>query len=204
MADALTSIFSPSAISEEMDKLLYDNRTLVFNDEVTECILEDYVLFVLKWNAEDNELGIPVDKRQPIKIYFNSPGGGTIAGGMFMDVIMLSKTPVIGIAMSLVASMAYHIYLSCDKRYAFPNSIFLQHDGEIAVQNTSSKAKDTIKFFDTMDKRLKQHVLERTAMTEEFYDEKYEQEYWMYANEAQDHGIVHYIVGVDCELEDIL
>ena len=94
--------------------------------------------------------------------------------------------------------------ISAHERIAWKNSIFLQHDGEVCVSNSRSKAKDTMKFFDSMEERTKQYVLERTKMTEEFYDKIYEQEYWMYADEAKDLGVVDKIIGQDCTFDDIL
>ena len=41
-------------------------------------------------------------------------------------------------------------------------------------------------------------------MTEEFYDKIYEQEYWMYASEAKELGCIDYIIGKDCDLDEIL
>ena len=60
-----------------------------------------------------------------------------------------------------------------------------------------------MKFFDSMEERTKQHVLERTKMTEEFYDKVYEQEFWFYADEAKELGVVDKIIGQDCTLDDI-
>lgn len=179
-----------------------DNRVLVLNEDVTESLLENYILHILKWNREDRDL--PVDKRQPITIYINSPGGSSIDGFNLVDVIMASSTPIKGVCFGLAASMGYHILLSCHERVAFKNSVLLQHDGEITVSNTSSKAKDTMKFFDSMEQRTKQYVLSRTKMTEEFYDRVYEQEYWMYAQEAKELGCIDKIIGEDMELIDIL
>ena len=91
------------------------------------------------------------------------------------------------------------------ERYAFPSSVLLQHDGELSLQNSTSKVRDTMKFFESMEERTKQHVLKYTTMTEEFYDKHYDQEYWMYANEkGKELGMVDYIIGEDCSLDDIL
>ena len=120
-----------------------------------------------------------------------------------MDVISQSKTPVIGVAFSLTASAAYHIYLSCHKRYAFKNSIFLQHDGEINIQNSSKKAQDTFKFFSEMEERTKDFVLNNTNFTEEQYDKVFDQEYWMYAQAAKNLGVVHGIIGEDIDIDEI-
>ena len=181
-----------------------EKRILIFNTEVDEDILENFVLYILKWNAEDNKAGIPAKKRRPIKIYFNSPGGDLFSGHMLMDVITTSKTPIIGVAFSLVGSMAYHIYLACPERVAFVNSIFCQHEGDVAISNTSSKVKDIMEFFNDMDERLKQHILDHTTMTPEFIAEKEKNEYYMFAQEAKENGVVHKIIGKDVTMSYIL
>lgn len=176
-----------------------DNRILVFNDQVDENVMENYILRIIKWNRED--INVPIECRQKIKLYIDCPGGETVTGLNFVDVILQSKTPIIGVAFSMAASMGYHIFLACHERVAFKNTVFLQHDGELVIQNSSSKAKDTMHFFDRMDKRLKEHVLSRTTMTEEFYDKVYDQEYWMFADDAQKLGIVNKIIGEDCDID---
>ena len=178
-----------------------DNRILVFNDTVDENVVENYILRILKWNRED--MNLPIDARQKIRIYIDCPGGETVTGLNFVDVILQSKTPIIGVAFSMAASMGYHIYLACHERIAFKNTVLLQHDGELIIQNSSSKAKDTMSFFNKMDERLKAHVLSRTRMTEEFYDKIYDQEYWIFADDARELGIVHKIIGEDCDLDII-
>ena len=202
MADIMTLLGGNDDLYTEIIKENLEQRTLVLNDEINDAILENYILYIIKWNREDQDL--PVDKRKPITIYINSPGGSSMDGFNLCDVIMQSKTPVRGICFALAASMGYHIYLACHDRIAWKNSIFLQHDGEVCVSNSRSKAKDTMKFFDSMEERTKQYVLERTKMTEEFYDKIYEQEYWMYADEAKELGVVDKIIGLDCMIEDIL
>lgn len=186
----------------EIIKENLENRILIFNDEVNDCVVENYILHILKWNREDRDL--PIDKRKDIFIYINSPGGNSIDGFNFVDVIRGSKTRVVGVCFGLAASMGYHILLACHDRIAFKNSILLQHDGEISIQNSTSKAKDTMKFFDSMEQRTKDYVLSRTNMTEEFYDKIYDQEYWMYANEAKELGCIDKIIGEDVDLDNIL
>lgn len=181
-----------------------EKRILVFNTEVDEGILENFILYILKWNAEDNKAGIPMKKRKPIKIYFNSPGGDIFSGNMLMDVIAASKTPIIGVAFSLVGSMAYHIYLACSERVAFANSVFCQHEGDVAISNTSSKVKDVMEFFGDMDERLKKHILDHTTMSADFLGEKEKNEYYMFAQEAYENGIVHKIIGKDVSMNYIL
>lgn len=202
MADLLTALCGDENLYTEIIRENLEKRILVFNDNVTSDVLENYILYIFKWNKED--LGLPIERRTPIKIYINSCGGDAFSGFNFVDTIMASTTPIIGVGFGVAASMGYHILISCHERIAFKNSVLLQHDGQVGIQNTTSKAKDTMKFFDKMENRTKEHVLSRTNMTEEFYDKIYEQEYYMYADEALELGCIDKIIGENCGLDEIL
>ena len=203
MPDVLTAITgNQTSMYEELVREYLDDRTLVLNDEIGQDVIEDYIMYILKWNKEDKDL--PVEVRKPIKIYISSPGGNVFDANIFIDIIEASKTPVWGIALDLVASAAYLVYLACHERYAFKNSAFLQHEGEIVIENSRSKAKNNVQFFDSQEKRAKDFILSKTTMTEEFYDSVYEQEMWMYSDKAKEFGVVDNIIGEDCTLEDVL
>ena len=59
-----------------------------------------------------------------------------------------------------------------------------------------------MRFIDDLDARTKQYVLSRTKMTEEWYDDHYNKEYFMYANdEGRKFGCVDKIIGEDCGLD---
>lgn len=205
MADILAAIAgngNQMTTYEELYREFLEDRTLFFNAEVDENIIEDFIMYILKWNKDD--INIPEDKRQPIKIYFSSPGGNTFNANFMIDVILQSKTPIYGIAMDLVASACYLIYLACHKRFGFRNSAFLQHEGEMAIENSRSKFKQTALFLDSMEQRSKEYILSRTKMTEEFYDNAYEQELWFYADRGVELGVVDDIIGETVTLESIL
>lgn len=205
MADVLTALTEgTNNFYEEIIRENLDNRILVLNQEITEDVLENYILYIIKWNKEDKQAGIPVSCRKVITIYVNSPGGSSMDGFSMVDVMLQSVTPIRTICFGLAASMGYHIMLAGHERIAFLNSIFLQHDGEVAVQNSTSKARDTMRFFENMEKRTKEYVLSRTKMSEEFYDKVYDQEYWFYADEAKELGCIDKIIGEDINLDEIL
>ena len=187
---------------EELYREYLDNRALVLNDEINENIIEDFVLYILKWNKED--INIPPEKRMPIKLYISSPGGNIFDSNILIDVIRESKTPVFGIGLDLVASAAFVAYLACHHRYAFKNTSFLQHEGELAIENSRSKFKQTAMYFDESEAISKQFILSRTNMSEEFYDSVYDQELWMHADKAKELGIVDTIIGIDCDMDEIL
>ncbi len=187
---------------DEILKQYMEDRVIVFNQGVDDGLLEDVILHIWKWNMEDKDL--PVDKRKPIRIIINSCGGDVYSATALIDVIKTSKTPVYGVATGLVASAAFYIFVGCHKRYAFQNTVLLMHDGELQLQSTSVKAKQTMQFFGEMDKRIKDYIIERTKITEDFYDEHFSDEYYMYANAVgRDLGCVDYIIGEDADIDDI-
>lgn len=192
-----------SSIYDEIIRYNINKRVLVVNSDITDSVIENYILLILKWNKEDKDK--PKDKREPIYIYFNSGGGDVFAGFNFIDVIKSSVTPIYAVAFSFVASMAFLIYITCEKRYAFKNSILLLHDGEISISNSSSKAKDTMEFVDSMEDREKNHVLEHTNITDDYFNDNHRKETYMYANvDGKKFGCVDYIIGEDVSIDEIL
>lgn len=200
----LTSILSSTNDNTFYDEVIrdfYNDRILILNDEITENLIEDCIIFILKWNQSDKAL--PVENRKPITIFINSGGGDSIIAMQLVDVIKASTTPVKVVGMSLVASAAFHIYIAGHERVCFDNTIFLMHDGDVTISNSTSKAKDTMKFIEELDARYKNHVLSSTKMTEEFYDDHYNIEFFLFGDKAKEYGIVDKIIGTDCTMDYI-
>lgn len=189
-------------LTEDLIKDFLDKRIIVFNNEVSEYLLESVTLQILKFNNEDKD--IPVEKRKPIFLYLQSPGGNMIDGLNLINVIEDSITPVYTVCFSNCCSMAFHLFITGKKRYAFKNSILLNHDGGIELSNSGSKAKDTMDFIDRMDARVKEHVLKYTNIDSDFYDSIYDKEFYMFPDRGKELGCVDYIIGEDVTLDDIL
>lgn len=189
-------------LTDETIRAFLEKRVLVFNGEVDEQVMTDYILHILKWNDEDKD--IPIEKRKKIKVYISTPGGSTFSAWAMIDVIENSKTPIVGVCFDMCASAGFYIYIACHERIAFKNSAILEHDGEIAIQNSAKKAKDVMEFFNDMDQRFKQHVLDHTKIDSEFYDNIYETEFWFFADKGKELGVVDKIIGEDVDINYIL
>ena len=86
-----------------------------------------------------------------------------------------------------------------------PNSIFLMHEGYVGAADVSTKAKDRIDFdAGTLAEHLKKLILSKTKLTKKQHEEKYRQEWYFLPDTAVKYGFADYIIGKDCELEDIL
>ena len=116
----------------------YAERAIYLEDEITSETV-GMVNRILRWNNED--AGIPIEKRKPIKIYINSPGGLLYTSFAICDAIKASKTPVYGINLHECASGAALIFSSCHKRVAMPNAFFLFHLGSGGTFGTYRQSK---------------------------------------------------------------
>jgi ATP-dependent Clp protease protease subunit len=178
------------------------NRELILNQDIDESIMEKFTLQIIKWNRED--LGKPINMRKPIKIYINSCGG-TVADGMsFVDVIISSKTPVYTIVQAYAYSMGCLISIAGHRRFGYKSSTLLLHDGSAGCITSGSKFSDISKFYSETEERTKQYVLSKTKMSEELYDAKYGNEFYMYCPKAKELGFIDEIIDEDIDLESFL
>ncbi|MBR4590222.1 MAG: ATP-dependent Clp protease proteolytic subunit [Bacteroidaceae bacterium] len=184
---------------------LYDRecRTIYINNIIDESTSESITYMIMKYNRDDK--GKSIEDRKPIFIYINSLGGSVSDGFAIIDAVVASKTPVYTVNIGTSYSMGFLIFLSGTKRYATINSTFLCHEGSSSVYDTMSKAKDRMEFENNqMEKHIMDYVLSRTHISESLYQEQYRKEWYMYPEEAKKLGVVTDIVGIDCDIDDII
>lgn len=177
-------------------------RKLYLDCDISFQSVEDIIANIMNYNKSDKD--IPTEERKPIYLYISSLGGEVPAGLALMDVISSSKTPVYTINIGSAYSMAFYIAISGHKRYALNNSTFLLHDGFNSLKLSVAKTQDVFQFQQKQEERLKQYTISHTNITEKDYDGKYRAEWYMYADEAKELGVVDYIIGVDCDLDEIV
>lgn len=177
-------------------------RKLFIATNISQETIEDAVRHIMQFNREDAD--IPVSERKPIIIYVSSNGGDVDSGFELIDVIMNSKTPVYTVNLGYQYSMGFLIGLAGHKRYAMPNAKFLLHDGNNFVLDSGAKAQDRMEFNRKMETRIKEYIIARSRLAAEEYDSKYRVEWYMFSDEAKEKGFVDYIIGEDCEIDDVV
>lgn len=179
------------------------DRKLWFIGEVDENIIGTMVYNILRYNAMDKD--IPVEKRKPIVLFLSSIGGETVAGMSLVSAILTSKTPVYTVNLSQCCSIALVMYLVGHKRYSMPNSVFLMHEGVSGAYESTSKAKQTIYFYASQyEEVIKTLTIDKTLLTKKEYEKKYKDEWYFLPDEAKKYGFTDYIIGEDCEIDEIL
>lgn len=161
-------------------------------DDETGDIVEDIIRF---WNKVDNDAGVPIEERQPIKIYINSEGGSLWATFTIMDAIKLSKTPVYTINVGIAYSGGFFTFICGHKRFAYPHSSFLFHEGNMTLGNMdANKFRNTADFYDKQLALIEKVVLERTNIAQENYNKHKKDDWWILAEEALELGICDEII----------
>lgn len=177
-------------------------RKLFLNVDVEQFSVADIVKHIMQYNKEDK--GIDPKDRQPILLYVTSNGGEVDSGFELIDIIQNSKTPVHTINLGYQYSMGFLIGLAGHKRFATQNAKFLMHDGSNFVYNSGAKAQDQMEFQKKVEERVKQYILSRSKLTSEEYDSKLRVEWYLFASEAKDKGFVDYIIGEDCDIDEVI
>lgn len=184
------------------ERRLWFNTSVAGMDDVdvvdaTTLLATDIVHHIIQYNRDDE--GVPVDKRKPIKLYINSPGGDIYEGFALIDAITISKTPVYTYNVGMCASMGFLIYIAGQKRFILPRSMFLLHDGFNGSWSSSSKFIDTAEFSKRYESEvIKAYVIQQTRISDEDYDKHLRVEWYMLPKDAIELGVAHTIaVSID-------
>lgn len=193
----LETVASVISISSDL------NRELLILDieDETGDVIDGFIRF---WNRYDEQNNIPVEKREPIKIYIDSSGGNVYACLTAVDAINLSKTPVYTINVGCALSAGFLIYISGHKRFSYPNSSFMFHEGSITSHGraTAAEFKNYSSYYEReILKKLEKIILKKTKITEEEYDRLRDKDNWLSAEEAVEKGIVDKIMDSLADLD---
>lgn len=165
------------------------NRCL-FLEDIEEGVGGAINAMIQFFNMIDDKENIPVEERQPIKLYINSPGGYLTETFMMIDAIRLSKTPVWGIVTGMAYSGGFFTLLACHKRMAYPHASFLYHEGTTTNGGTAGQFQNYAAFYKKELDKLKDLVIERTTYTEDSYKDIIKDDVWYDTQEALEKGII--------------
>lgn len=164
------------------------NRVIWIDDEIDKTYL-DIISKIIQWNREDSL--IPIEERKPIKIFFDSPGGDLDVEESIVSIIKLSKTPVYGFALGMVASAASMIFLATHKRYALHNAYLILHKG--SCQNISGdyvNVQNAMEDYRKQIEKLEDFYVKNTNIPKEIIKEKLNSDWYIRGEKLIDYGLV--------------
>lgn len=174
--------------SQIVDFIHCSNRIMYLGD-ITEGVGSAMDSMIRFWNYEDDKKDIPIEERQPIKIYIDSNGGSLVDTFTMIDAISMSKTPVYTICTGSAYSGGFFTFIAGHKRFAYPLSSFLYHEGSTGNTGDAGKFRNFAAFYEKVLQQLKDVTIKYTKITEEEYEKHIKDDWWFTANEALKYGI---------------
>ena len=145
--------------------------------------------FIRFFNQLDDENEIPIKDRMPIKIYVDSGGGDLSATLTIIDAIKMSKTPIWTINIGCAYSGGFFAFIAGHKRIAYEHSTFLYHEGSTMNGGDAGKFRNFAEFYDKQLQMLKNITLKYTKISDELYESKKRDDWWLTTDEALELGI---------------
>ena len=174
-----------NGVEKLTEMIAFKNREL-YLDDVNRDTADAFNTFIRIWNKLDTESHIPIDEREPIKIYINSDGGDLAAAFSIIDTIKMSKTPVWTINTGCAYSSGLEIFIVGHYRIAYPFSSFLFHEGYTGFGGDANKFKNYSHFYEKLLEMSKQNILDHSTLTEEEYEKVKKDDWWFLAKDAYD------------------
>ena len=169
-----------------------ENRVLWLDSDVNDYWLE-FSRKIIEWNRDDKD--IPIEQRKPIRLMFFSYGGSLDINNALVDTIKLSKTPVYGINVGQACSAGCFIYLACHKRFAFPNAVFLVHQG--STEGISGNYNEVVSYIMEYQRKVEELVVylkKNTKIPDNILEERIDTEWFISAQEAVQYGMCDKII----------
>ncbi len=189
-------------VKDHQDEL--ERRELFVVGQIDFETVNEAVCMIRKYNREDKAKNISPEERKPIFIHIFSQGGDCFSGNMLLDHILQSKTPVYTINDGIAASMAAMLFIAGHKRFAFQRSILMLHAGSLSLDADVSKAEDFIDFNKRVKEDEAEFVTSHSKLNMDEYKVHSREDWYMKTIEAKDLGMVDFVIGLDCDLDDIL
>ena len=173
---------------------LINHRTIIFNCDVQEDIIEKVYLPLRDFEQDDS--------MEPVTIIMNSSGGSVSDGFFLAHYISQYSKPLDIIVPGYACSMAAVILAGGGKnenviRSCFPCSYALIHDGYVALAAQETKtANDIMAFNDNVDKQIREFFITNTNITEEQYESKSRHQWFLNSQEMLDLGLIDRIYGL--------
>lgn len=182
-------------------------RDLFLNGEIDGENTKDIIASIIKINTHDNkqEKKIINYKREPIKLYINTPGGYAYDGFALINIIKNTSTPIYTIGLGRIMSMGIPVLLIGNKRYAYEYSSFMIHEGATGTYDKLKTLNECLNEGKRLQNMVDEIILNNSKLSKEFYNNiKHKREnYFFSAQKALELGIIDEIVGLGSEMNHV-
>lgn len=167
---------------------LLKDRIVLLSGEIDDNLANSVIAQLLFLAAEDPD--------KDISLYINSPGGSVTAGMAIYDTMNFIKPDVSTICLGFAASMGAFLLSSGakGKRYSLPNSEIMIHQVLGGYQGQATDIEIHAKNILRVKARMNRILSENTGKSYEQVCSDTERDYYMFADEALEYGLIDKIV----------
>lgn len=195
MLDDLVALLDTQSIDpatyQYFDKLM-NQRTIIFNQEVDERIVERVAIPLLDFEKDSSN--------DPVTLIFSTVGGSVSDGFVLCNIIDNYQKPLDIIVLGYAASMGTIMLAAGSKnpnvtRKCYPFTYALLHAGSTAFSGESLTVQDTLEFNKRVDEKVKQFVISHTNVSEDEYMQHERKQWFLDADDMLKYGFVDEIIG---------
>lgn len=200
MLDDLTALFDTQSVDpatyQYFDKLM-NQRTIIFNQEVDEQIVERVAIPLLDFEKDNSN--------DPVTLIFSTVGGSISDSFVLCNIIDTYKKPLNIVVLGYAASMGTIILAAGSKnpnvtRKCYPFTYALLHAGSTAFSGESLTVQDTLEFNRRVDEKVKQFIISHTNVSEDEYMQHERKQWFLDAEDMLKYGFVDEIIGKEDDL----
>ncbi len=135
-----------------------------------------------------------------LDIFISSPGGSVLEGMKMIDYIKTLQNSNVEVNCygDFAASMAFVILQSCTNRYALESSVLMQHQMSLGVSGPIENIKSYFKMIQDMENKLNHDQAKRIGLTDEEFDRKIFNDWWVSGITAKQENVVDDIIDLKC------
>lgn len=130
------------------------------------------------------------DKKKPIRMVINSPGGSVLDGLAIYDTMREIEAPVHTQGYGLMASMGSLLLVAGDKRYAAPNSSIMIHQVSAGTKGTFTDMEVGQENTGRLYKQLVDIYVAHTGIAEEEWYDLLKRDNWLSPEDAEKLNII--------------
>ncbi|ERJ10885.1 ATP-dependent Clp endopeptidase proteolytic subunit ClpP [Haloplasma contractile] len=167
---------------------LLKDRIIMLSGEINDHLSNSVVSQLLFLASEDPD--------KDIHVYINSPGGSITAGMAIYDTMNYIKPDVCTICVGMAASMGSFLLSSGakGKRYSLPNSEIMIHQPLGGAQGQATEIRIAAERIIRIKERLNTILAANTGQDLEVIERDTERDFFMFADEAREYGLVDKII----------
>ena len=167
-------------------RILNKNRYILLYDIINNCSADVVCTKLRAMNF--------LDKKNPITLEINSPGGMVSYGLSIIDTISNIQAPVYTVISGEACSMAAMISVVGAKRYITKNAVWMEHCCSDLVGDYLTHIKDRTNFLIKLERKMDAILKAKTKLTSKQMNQIRNGELWLFAEEALQYGIVDKII----------